>query len=45
MRDVAGDASPYADVGVKQGEYGAYAYGAHYAVGRDGAPYFLYDDF
>ena len=38
-----GNRSAIADVTAKQGEYGAYEYGAHYGRGDDGQPYFLYN--
>lgn len=37
-----GDKSAIVKVAAKQGEYGAYEYGAKYGRDRDGAPYFQY---
>ncbi len=37
-----GDAQPLAGVTAKEGEYGAYAYGARYGRDAVGVPYFLY---
>ncbi len=38
-----GDRSAIVGVTAKQGEYGAYEYGARYGRGADGKPYFSYD--
>ena len=42
MREAAGVKQPFKGVTAKQGEYGAYDYGAKYGVDESG-PYFLYD--
>jgi hypothetical protein len=42
MREAAGVKQPFKGVTAKQGEYGAYDYGAKYGVDEFG-PYFLYD--
>jgi len=42
LHDAKGDSHMIAEVTAKEGEYGAYAYGARYGRDATGAPYFLY---
>jgi hypothetical protein len=44
MRAAQGERRPLAGVTAKQGEYGAYAYGARYGRDERGQPAFSYDD-
>ena len=43
LPDARGDDNAIARVTVKQGEYGAYEYGARYGRTTDGEPYFVYN--
>jgi hypothetical protein len=43
LHDAKGDGHKIAEVTAKEGEYGAYAYGARYGRDASGTPYFLYN--
>lgn len=42
LMDAKGDTAMISQVTAKEGEYGAYAYGARYGRDADGQPYFMY---
>ena len=44
LHEVEGRANPFADITVKQGEYGGTDYGVRYARDKNNRQYFLYDD-
>lgn len=43
LHDAKGDSAMISEVTAKEGEYGAYAYGARYGRDASGTPYFLYN--